>query len=96
MRPVVWAWVKGESEDAMREALGAGRGVQTGEVETPAMAAGARQATWHGAEGDEKRATAATGYKTARSAYDYTSHAETQGSFIRPLLFPTIKVFVVR
>ena len=33
-----WAWVKGKSEEAMREVLGAGRGVQAGEVETPAMA----------------------------------------------------------
>jgi hypothetical protein len=42
----------------MREVLGAGRGVrlcvQAGEVETPAMAAGARRATRHGAEGDEE------------------------------------------
>ena len=31
-----WAWVKGKSEEAMGEVLGAGRGVQAGEVETPA------------------------------------------------------------
>jgi hypothetical protein len=39
-----WAWVKGKSEEAMREVLGAGRDVrkQAGEVETPAMAAEAR------------------------------------------------------
>jgi hypothetical protein len=48
----------------MREVLEAGRGVsvslyihtssrlQAGEVETPAMAAGARRATRHGPEGD--------------------------------------------
>jgi len=36
-----WAWVRGKCEEAMREreVLGAGRGVQAGEVETPAMAA---------------------------------------------------------
>jgi hypothetical protein len=31
------AWVRGKSEEAMREMLGAGRGVQAGEVETPAI-----------------------------------------------------------
>jgi hypothetical protein len=31
-----WAWVRGKCEEAMREVLGAGRGVQAGEVETPA------------------------------------------------------------
>ena len=36
-----WAWVRGKCEEAMREVLGAGRGVQAGEV---AMAA----------EGDEE------------------------------------------
>jgi hypothetical protein len=38
----------------MREVLGAGRGVQAGEVETLAMAARARRATRQGAEGDEE------------------------------------------
>ena len=37
----------------MREVLGAGRGVQAGEVETPAMAAEARRAR-RGAESDEE------------------------------------------
>jgi hypothetical protein len=55
----------------MREVFGAGRGVQAGEVETPAMAAEARRATSHGAEGDEEGDTAATGYMTVPSAYDY-------------------------
>ena len=41
-------------EEAMREVLGAGRGVQAGEVETPAMAAEARRETRRGAEGDEE------------------------------------------
>ena len=45
---------QGKSEEAMREVLGAGRGVQAGEVETPAMAAGARRATRQGAEGDKE------------------------------------------
>ena len=46
--------VRGKSEEAMREVLGAGRGVQAGEVETPAMAAEARRETRLGAEGDEE------------------------------------------
>ena len=49
-----WAWVRGKCEEAMREVLGAGRGVQAGEVETPAMAAEARRDTRRGAEGDEE------------------------------------------
>ena len=49
-----WAWVRGKCEEAMREVLGAGRDVQAGEVETPAMAAEARRETRQGAEGDEK------------------------------------------
>jgi hypothetical protein len=48
------AWAKGKSEEAMREVLGAGQGVQAGAVETPAMVAGARRATRQGAEGDEE------------------------------------------
>ena len=38
----------------MREVLGAGRGVQAGEVETPAMAAEAGRETRRGAESDEE------------------------------------------
>ena len=49
-----WAWVRGKCEEAMREVLGAGRGVQAGEAETPAMAAEARRETRRGAEGDEE------------------------------------------
>ena len=41
----------------MREVLGAGRGVQAGEVETPAMAAEARRERRQGVEGEERRAT---------------------------------------
>ena len=48
-----WAWVRGKCEEAMREVLGAGRGVQAGEVETT-MAAEARRKTMLGAEGDEE------------------------------------------
>ena len=42
-----WNWVRGKGEEAMREVL-------AGEVETPAMVAGARRATGHGAEGNEE------------------------------------------
>ena len=48
------AWVRGKCEEAMREVLGAGRGVQAGEVETPAMAAEAGRETRRGAESDEE------------------------------------------
>ena len=46
--------VTGKCEEAMREVLGAGRGVQAGEVETPAMAAEAGRETRRGAESDEE------------------------------------------
>ena len=49
-----WAWVRGKCEEAMREVLGVGRGVQAGEVETPAMAAEAGRETRRGAESDEE------------------------------------------
>ena len=72
----------------MREVLGAGRGVQAGEVETPAMAAGARREMRHGAEGDEEDDGGdGVSNMTVTSAYDYASHAEPQGFIIRPLLF---------
>ena len=41
-------------EEAMREVLGAGRGVQAGEVEIPAMAAEAGRETRQGAASDEE------------------------------------------
>ena len=44
----------GKCEEAMREVLGAGRGVQAGEVETPAMAAEAGREMRRGAESDEE------------------------------------------
>jgi hypothetical protein len=53
-KKATWEWVKGKSEEAMREVLGAGRGKQAGEVERPAMAAEARRETRQGAEGDEE------------------------------------------
>ena len=54
MQAVAVAWVRGKCEEAMREVLGAGRGVQAGEVETPAMAAEARRETRQGAERGEE------------------------------------------
>ena len=64
----------------MREVLGAGRGVQAGEVETPAMAAEAGRETRWGAESDRatRRATDAMGHKIAR-AYGYATHIKPQG-----------------
>ena len=47
----------------MGEVLGAGRGVQAGEVEIPAMAAEAGSETRQGAERATRRATDATGHK---------------------------------
>ena len=59
-----WNWVRGKCEEAMREVLGAGRGVQAGEVEIslPAMAKTLLQQrpspsgreTRQGAESDEE------------------------------------------
>jgi hypothetical protein len=49
-----WNWVRGKCEEAMREVLGAGRGVQAGEVEIPAMAAEAGREARQGAENDEE------------------------------------------
>ena len=48
--------VRGKSEEAMREVLGAGRGVQADAVETPAMAAEARRERRQGVilEGEEE------------------------------------------
>ena len=61
----------------MREVLGAGRGVQAGEVERPAMAAEARRETRRGEEGDEEEAAV----HTTASADDCVSHAEPQGLY---------------
>ena len=46
--------LRGKCEEAMREVLGAGRGVQAGEVETPAMAAEAGRETRRDEESDEE------------------------------------------
>ena len=65
--------LRGKSDEAMRQVSGAGRGVQAGEGETPAMVAGARRETRHGAKGDEED-DGGDGYMTVTSAYDYASH----------------------
>ena len=76
----------GKCEEAMREVLGAGRGVQAGEIETPAMAAEARRETRLGAEGDEEgdggdgaqdseRVRYATQYILSRKALSFVSRS---------------------
>ena len=53
----MWKWVRSKREvceEAMREVLGAGRGVQAGEVEIPVMAAEAEKETRQGAESDKE------------------------------------------
>ena len=74
----------GDVMTVMREVLGAGRGVQAGEVETPAMAAEARRETRLGAEGDEE-GDGGDGHKTA-SAYVYATHIKPHGFIVRPPL----------
>ena len=68
--------------------LGAGRGVQAGEVETPAMAAERqrREERRGGEQRAMRRATEATGQKTA-SAYGYATHTKSRKalSFAPPL-----------
>ena len=52
-----WNWVsflRGKSEEAMREVLGAGRGVQAGEVETPSRG-GTRDEAGSGERRGERR-----------------------------------------
>jgi hypothetical protein len=55
-----WAWVKGESKEAMKEVLGARRDVQAGEVETPRWRQG-RDERRRREQRATRRATAATG-----------------------------------
>jgi hypothetical protein len=89
-----WNWVRGKCEEAMREVLGAGRGVQADEVEIPAMAAEAgRETRQRGREQRAmRRATDATGHNIA-SAYEYTTqHTKPQGFIIRPPLLTSNKV----
>ena len=73
--------------------LGAGRGVQAGEVETPAMAAEARDERRGGERRVARRATDAMGHKAA-SAYGYATHTNPQGFIIRPPLLTTNKAFL--
>jgi hypothetical protein len=82
--------VRGGNESGV-VVLGAGRGVQAGEVEVcvPAMAAEAGRETRQGARA-MRRATDATGHKIA-SAYGYaTQHTKPQGFIISPPA-PTFK-----
>ena len=67
----------------MREVLGAGRGVQAGEIEIPAMAAEAGRETRWGERRATRRATDATGHKIA------TQHTKPQGFIIRSPLLTT-------
>ena len=66
-------WVRGKCEEAMREVLGAGRGVQAGEVETPAMAAEAGRETRRGAESDEESDGCNEAQDSARVTYGYSA-----------------------
>jgi hypothetical protein len=84
----------------MREVLGAGRGVQAGEVEIPAMAAEAgRETQQEGAEsdagesdaGESDGSTDATGHKIASAYGCATQHTKPQGFIIRPPLLTTQK-----
>ena len=66
----------------MREVLGAGRGVQAGEVETPAMAAEAGRETRRGAESDEESDGCNEAQDSARvhvRVYGYATHIKPQG-----------------
>ena len=80
----------------MREVLGAGRGVQAGEVETPAIriAAEAGRETRRGAESDEE-SDGCDGAQNKISARGYATHKLTkpQGFISRPPLLTTNKVF---
>jgi hypothetical protein len=67
--------------------LGAGRGVQAGEVEIPAMAAEAGRETRQGAASDEESDGCATGHKIA------TQHTKPKGFIIRSPLLTTNKFF---
>ena len=89
-----WAWVRGKCEGAMREVLGAGRGVQAGEVETPAMAAEAGRETRRGVESDEESDGCNGAQDSARVQllYGYATHTKPQGFISRPPLLTTNKV----
>jgi hypothetical protein len=83
-----YSWVRGKCEETMREVLGAGRGVQAGEVEIPAMAAEARRETRQGAESDEE-SDGCDGAQDCNTTY----FTKPQGFIIRPPLLTTNKVF---
>ena len=61
------------SEEAMREVLGAGRGVQASEVETPAMAAESRRETRQGTKGDEE-GDGGDGAQDSERVHGYATH----------------------
>ena len=83
---VTWAWVRRKCEEAMREVLGAGRGVQAGEVVIPAMAAEAGSETRQGAESDEESDGCDGAQKIA------TQHTKPKGFIIRSPLLTSNKV----
>ena len=76
----------------MREGLGAGRGVQGGEVETPAMAAEAGRETRRGAESDEESDGCDGAQDSARVRIRNT-YFKPQGFISRPPLLTTNKIF---
>jgi hypothetical protein len=80
----------------MREVLGAGRGVQAGEVETPSMAAEAGRETRRGAESDEESDGCNEAQDSARvhvcKNYGCATHIKPQGYTSRPPLLTTNKV----
>jgi hypothetical protein len=85
-----WNWVRGKcDEEAMREVLGAGRGVQASEVETPAMAAEAGSETRQGAASDEESGRC-DGAQGTRLQHNILRAAK--GFIIRPPLLTTNKV----
>jgi len=74
--------------------LGAGRGVQAGEVETPAMAAEAGRETRRGAESDEESDGCNEAQDSARVRVRNTYiHIKPQGYTSRPPLLTTNKVY---
>ena len=85
-------WLRGKCEEAMREVLGAGRGVQAGEVETRRRWQQRRDERRGGERRAMRRATDAMRHRTAR-AYGYATHIKPQGFTSRPPLLTTNKVF---
>ena len=83
-------WVRGKCEEVMREVLGAGRGVQAGKVEIPAMAAEAGSGKRDERRGREQRATRRAADGTRHKIA--TQHTKPQSFIIRPPLLTTNKV----